>query len=111
MKANILQYLRDRAKEYACSVCGANHSGSEIKLLGRVESKWIVRVTCGSCKTEFRMIAIVDEAKSVAMKQDHPSAALRRPPVTVDEVLDTHEFLSSYNGSLGRLLAPKTARD
>lgn len=104
MKTNILQYLRDRAKDYSCSVCGANHAGSEIKLLSRQDSKWIVRVTCAACKTEFRMIAVVDDSKAIAMKQDHPSAARRRPPVTIDEVLDTHEFLSSYHGTLGELL-------
>ena len=104
MKTNILQYLRDRAKDYACSVCGANHSGSEIKLIDRDGSRWIVRVTCGGCKTQFRMIAVIDGSKAVAMKQDHPSAARRRPPVTADEVLDTHEFLSSYEGTLGALL-------
>jgi hypothetical protein len=112
---NILRYLRDQAKEYECTVCGANHARSEIKLVGRVESAWIVRVICASCKTEFKLLVVVDESKAVAvkqdhLKQDHPSAARRRPPVTLDEVLDAHEFLRTYEGALDALLAVPLGR-
>ena len=102
---NILRYLREEAKQYECTVCGANHARSEIKLVGRVELAWIVRVICHSCQTEFRLLVVVDEAKAVATKKDHPSAARRKAPVTLDEVLDAHEFLRTYEGALDDLLA------
>ncbi len=102
---NILRYLRDEAKQYECTVCGANHARSEIKLVGRVEAAWIVRVICHACQTEFRLLVVVDEAKVVATKKDHPSAGRRRPPVSLDEVLDAHEFLRTYEGALDDLLA------
>jgi len=107
---NILRYLREQAKEYRCTACGADHGRSEIKLVGRHESAWIVKVICAGCATEFRLLVVVDEAKAVAMKQDHPSGIRRRPPVTLDEVLDTHEFLLSYSGSLDDLLAAPVTR-
>ena len=109
---NILRYLREEAKQYECTVCGANHARSEIKLVGRVELAWIVRVICHSCQTEFRLLVVVDEAKAVATKKDHPSAARRKAPVTLDEVLDAHEFLRTYEGALDDLLAVpvRTAR-
>lgn len=107
---NILRYLREQAKEYKCTACGADHGRSDIKLVGRVESAWIVRVICAACRTEFRLLVVVDEAKAIAMKQDHPSGIRRKPPVTLDEVLDTHEFLLSYSGSLDDLLAAPAGR-
>ncbi len=102
---NILRYLREQAKEYRCAACGADHGRSEIKLVGRVESAWIVRVVCASCRTEFRLLVVVDEAKAAAVNQDHPSAVRRKPPVTPDEVLDAHEFFRTYGGTLADLLA------
>ncbi len=112
---NILRYLREEAKQYECTVCGANHARSEIKLVGRVESAWIVRVICHSCQTEFRLLVVVDEAKVGVTKvdeakvgvtkKDHPSAARRKAPVTLDEVLDAHDFLRTYEGALDDLLA------
>ena len=48
---NILRFLREQAKEYDCSVCGTNHSRSDIRVLGKLESAWIVRVTCARCQT------------------------------------------------------------
>jgi hypothetical protein len=106
---NILRYLREQAREYRCTACGADHGRSEIKLVGRVESAWIVRVICASCRTEFRLLVVVDEAKAVAMKQDHPSGVRNKPPVTLDEVLDTHELLRTYSGSLDDLLSVPAA--
>jgi hypothetical protein len=104
---NILRYLRQQAKEYECTVCGASHARSEIKLVGRVEAAWIVRVVCASCETEFRLLVVVDAEKASSPKQDHPSASRRsRAPVTVDEVLDAHEFLRTYSGGFNGLLPP-----
>jgi hypothetical protein len=113
---NILRYLRDQAKDYDCHVCGSNHARSEIRVLGRLESAWIVRVTCAKCQTAFKLLVVVEEAgasgparaSAVPVKEDHPSER-RKPPVTLDEVLDVHEFLSTYEGGLGALMREKTA--
>ena len=107
---NILKFLREQAKGYDCHVCGSNHSRSDLRVLGKLESAWIVRVTCASCQTAFKLLVVVDEkrAAAVPVKEDHPSQR-RRPPVTADEVLDAHEFLSSYEGTMGALLPEKIA--
>ncbi|CAN5256589.1 hypothetical protein BH18CHL2_BH18CHL2_04750 [soil metagenome] len=107
---NILRFLREQAKDYDCSECGANHSKSDIRLLGRLESAWMVRVTCGSCRTPFKLLVVVDESRGglpATVKQDHPSAARRRP-VSSDEVLDAHEFLSNWQGRLDDILTTTT---
>ncbi len=89
---NILRFLRDQAKEYKCSVCGANHSGSDIRVLGKLESAWIVRVTCAKCQTAFKLLVVVDEQRAAVS------------PVK-EEVIDAHEFLETYQGDVRTLFA------
>ncbi len=112
---NILRYLREQAKGYDCHVCGTNHARSEIRVLGRLESAWVVRVTCAKCRTAFKLLVVVEEtgpgparASAVPVKEDHPSER-RRPPVTGDDVLDVHEFLETYDGGMTALLREKAA--
>lgn len=111
MNVNILRYLRERAKGYDCDVCGQNHAKSDIRVLGRLESAWIVRVTCSRCQTSFKLLVVVDDAVPAvprpAAKAESSNGRAprerRRPPVSTDEVLDAHEFLDTYHGDLKSL--------
>jgi hypothetical protein len=104
---NILRRLREQAKEYNCSVCGTNHARSEIRLLGRLDSAWIVRVTCASCETSIKLLVYADrERAALAPTSDRP-ARVRRPPVSLDEVIDAHEFLERFEGDARALFGGK----
>jgi hypothetical protein len=104
---NILRRLREQAKEYNCSVCGTNHARSEIRLLGRLDSAWIVRVTCASCETSIKLLVYADrERATLAPTADRP-VRVRRPPVSLDEVIDAHEFLERFEGDARALFAGK----
>ena len=111
---NILKFLREQAKNYDCSVCGTNHSKSEISVLGKREGGWVVRVTCSKCETAITLLVYIGEkseatAKPLAATQkaaDPVTRRPRKPPVSLDEVLDAHDFLESYNGDVRELFAP-----
>jgi hypothetical protein len=104
---NILRRLREQAKEYECKVCGANHAGSDIRLLGRLEAAWIVRVTCWKCETSIKLLVYVDrERASLAPVNERPLRA-RRPAISLDEVIDAHEFLERFDGDARALFASK----
>ena len=85
---NILKRLREQAKNYDCSVCGANHAGSEIRLLGRHEAAWIVRVTCQRCDTVFKLFVYADrERASLAPMTSRPRApSVRRSRSTMSSM-------------------------
>lgn len=107
---SILEFLKDQAKEYDCNVCGQNHSKSDIRVLGRLESAWIVRVTCMRCQTSFKLLVVIDEAsakRTPARAEPRVTRERRRPAVTLDEVLDAHDFLQSYEGDLKALFRQK----
>ncbi|MEA2662477.1 MAG: hypothetical protein QOH08_2049 [Chloroflexota bacterium] len=105
---NILRFLREQAKGYDCSVCGQNHARSDIRVLGKLESAWIVRVTCSKCDTSFKLLVVIDEERAnVSPVQEAASRRAerrRRPAVSLDEVLDAHEFLKSYEGGVTAML-------
>jgi hypothetical protein len=103
-EVNILRRLREEAKKFDCSVCGTNHARSDIRMLGKLDTNWIVRVTCSSCQTSFKLLVFVqdDETKATTVKEEHPRER-RRPPVTLDDVLDAHEALREFNGDVSTL--------
>ena len=104
---NILRRLREQAKDYDCKVCGANHARSEIRLMGRLETAWIVRVTCWQCETAIKLLVYVDrERAALATMKERPVRA-RKPPVSLDEVIDAHEFLDRFDGDVHALFAAK----
>ncbi len=101
---NILRRLREEAKKFDCSVCGTNHTRSDIRVLGKLDSAWIVRVTCSTCSTAFKLLVVVEEQKAAVtpVKEERPRAS-RRPPVTSDDVLDAHETLRAFQGDVSAL--------
>ena len=106
---NILRFLRDQVKGYDCSVCGQNHARSDIRVLGKLESAWIVRVTCSKCDTSFKLLVVIDEERANVSPVQEPTAAHRadrrkRPAVSLDEVLDAHEFLKGFDGGVTEML-------
>lgn len=104
---NILKLLRDQAKNYDCSVCGTNHSRSEIALLGRREGGWVVRVVCAKCETAITLLVYAGDSTPVVRPAAAEAAKRRRPPVSLDEVLDAHDVLESFTGDVEGLFAPR----
>ena len=104
---NILRRLREQAKDYDCKVCGANHARSEIRLLGRLEAAWIVRVTCWQCETAIKLLVYVDRERAALAPVKQPAVRARKPPVSLDEVIDAHEFLERFDGDVHALFAAK----
>jgi hypothetical protein len=104
---NILKYLREQAKNYDCSVCGTNHSRSEISLLGKREGGWVVRVACSKCETAITLLVYVGDKSTSVRPVSSDAPKRRRPPVTLDEVLDAHDLLGSFSGDVRDLFAPR----
>ncbi|MBI2323685.1 MAG: hypothetical protein HYY42_02570 [Chloroflexi bacterium] len=101
---NILRRLREEAKKFDCSVCGTNHTRSDIRVLGKLDAAWIVRVTCSTCSTAFKLLVVVEEQKAAVtpVKEERPRAG-RRAPMTSDDVLDAHETLREFQGDVSAL--------
>lgn len=101
---SILRRLREEAKKFDCSVCGTNHARSDIRVLDKLDSAWIVRVTCSSCDTVFKLLVVMQEQQAAVtpVKEERPRER-RKPPVTMDDVIDAHEALRDHRGDAAAL--------
>ena len=103
---NILRFLREPAKNYDCSVCGTNHSRSEISVLGKREGAWVVRVACSKCETTITLLVYTGDKGPTAAPVTQLAKRVQRQPLTLDDVLDAHELLGSFSGDALALFAP-----
>ncbi len=85
-----------------CSACGQGYEAGNIDVLGHHEDLWFLSVFCPECSTQYLVAAIVSEEKVSEVITDLTEAELDRfrgaGGLTVDEVLDMHNFLNDFDG-------------
>lgn len=96
-----------------CSQCHYPHTLDDFRVVGRQDGLWVLRVRCTACRAEVYVAAVVGdagidvaEADGIAWLDDDDVPEEHEPePVTVDDVLDMHEFLETFNGDFHALFA------
>jgi hypothetical protein len=105
---SIIEFIRDRARFYNCPVCGRSLKGCDVQVLSHEEERFHLQVTCAQCQVTFVVVlaiagAAADEIESVeAGAVAEPVAA--REPISVDEIIDLHLMLKSFQGTLTELI-------
>lgn len=103
---NIIDFIKDRARFYNCPVCGRSLKGCDVQLLSHEDERFHIQVTCAQCQVTFIVVlaiagAAVEEVESVAaFEKPEPVAE----PISIDEILDVHLFLKSFQGTLRELI-------
>lgn len=96
-----------------CSNCKCTYELDDARIVGRNGNLWVLTVTCSACNTQAFVAAVVgdstEEADIAVTIDDEPDVPLDSEPVsvsvTVDDVLDIHEFLEDFNGDFRSLFA------
>jgi hypothetical protein len=113
---SIIEFIRDRARFYNCPVCGRSLKGCDIQVLSHEEERFHLQVTCMQCQVTFIVVLAVagggveeldevEAVESVEVSRAHrPLVAPAPEPITVDEILDVHLYLKSFQGTLKELL-------
>ena len=111
---NIIEFIRDRARFYNCPVCGRSLKGCDVQVLSHEEERFHLQVTCAQCQVTFIVVlaiaggAVEEIEGSVAEPMTEPVAAEVEPitaePISVDEILDLHVYLKSFQGTLTELI-------
>jgi hypothetical protein len=111
MPMSIIDFIRDRARFYNCPVCGRNLKGCDIKLLSQEEERFHIQVTCAQCQVTFIVVlaiaggAVDEMEKPATSKQEEMTPVAATPdPISVDEILDVHLYLKSFQGTLRDLI-------
>ena len=103
-----------------CSVCHNEFASDDIQVVSRRDDMWMMVVTCNECHGRNFVAAVLGDgdpdAAQMALRKlseggrngldipgiGEPTVAAG-PPVTVDDVIDMHEFLNGFDGDFTRL--------
>lgn len=105
---SIIEFIRDRARFYNCPVCGRSLKGCDVQVLSHEEDRFHLQVTCAQCQVTFIVVlAIAGGAFENIESIDADSAAepvVAREPISVDEMIDLHLMLKTFQGTLTELI-------
>ena len=102
-----------------CSVCHRGFEPDDVHVLSRKSDMWMLMVSCGECQARNFVAAVIGDGDA-----EEAQLALRRlgeehvrtkvgidtedegepgEPVSVDDVLEIHEFLQGFDGDFQAL--------
>jgi hypothetical protein len=104
---SIIEFIRDRARFYNCPVCGRSLKGCDVQVLSHEDERFHLQVTCAQCQVTFIVVLAIaggaaDEVEGSSQPVSEPVAAAE--PISVDEILDMHLYLKSFQGTLKDLI-------
>jgi hypothetical protein len=105
---SIIEFIRDRARFYNCPVCGRSLKGCDVQVLSHEEERFHLQVTCAQCQVTFIVVlaiaggAVEEIEKAIPEPAGEPMAAAE--PITVDEIIDLHLYLKSFQGTFKELI-------
>jgi hypothetical protein len=104
---SIIEFIRDRARFYNCPVCGRSLKGCDVQVLSHEDESFRLQVTCAQCQVTFVVVLAIAGG---AMEEIEGSVAepaepvVEAEPISVDEILDLHLYLKSFQGTLTELI-------
>jgi len=104
---SIIEFIRDRARFYNCPVCGRSLKGCDVQVLSHEEERFHLQVTCAQCQVTF-VVVLAIAGEGVEEIQAAPAEPIAEPvavePISVDEILDLHLYLKTFQGTLTELI-------
>jgi predicted RNA-binding Zn-ribbon protein involved in translation (DUF1610 family) len=89
--------ILDSIREMECPNCGARLQGCAVRGITAEPAALVVRLACSLC----------GENSLAVVKRDPLTEAVQ--PISRDDVLDAHEFLDRWHGSVNEILSPRAA--
>lgn len=114
-------WLRIQLGGFTCPACGRRYRSSRIRLLAERDGLFFVDLDCSQCGSHTVAIVTFEQEDAEATIADlprmgdaHEHLGERLPPaaapVTADDVLEMHEFLSHFHGDVERLFRAAARR-
>jgi hypothetical protein len=104
-----------------CSVCHRGFEPDDVQVLSRKSDMWMLMVSCGECHARNFVAAVIGdgdaEEAQLALRrlgEEHLRSRLETvseaeeddvasEPVSIDDVLEIHEFLKGFDGDFRQL--------
>jgi hypothetical protein len=97
-----LDHLKALPDGMPCSVCGERVPSDAIRLLAWRDGLAFLQLECAACLSTTLGFAVDGRPEDPAAFDSSPT------PITVDEVLDMHQFLAGWRGDLASLLRARS---
>jgi hypothetical protein len=104
------EWLRTQLTSFGCAACGFAYDENRIRVLAERDGLFFVDLACdmcGSSATAIVTVALDDEQGAQVIDPELVPAVAPtgdRAPLGVDDVLDVHRVLSTWQGDLVGLL-------
>jgi hypothetical protein len=102
-----------------CIQCQQRFSLDDMRVVGRNGNLWVLAVRCPECASQSFVAAVVGEhddgttveaaAIDLIDEESYDLEPEFADPVTVDDVLDMHEFLDVFDGNFLRIFNRRTS--
>lgn len=94
-----------------CAQCQQQYSPEDAKVIERQGELWVLSIRCSHCEAQAYVAAVVDGADAEIEAANLPERDVDvngvEESVTVDDLLDLHEFLETFDGDFFRLFNRK----
>src|SRR2546429_9923150 len=105
---SIIEFIRDRARFYNCPVCGRSLKGCDVQVLSHEDERFHLQVTCAQCQVTFIVVLAIAGGAVEEIEAVTPEPAIEpvaeREPISVDEILNLHLYLQSFQGTRTQLI-------
>ncbi|MDP9375140.1 MAG: hypothetical protein M3Q65_22360 [Chloroflexota bacterium] len=93
-----------------CNACRRRYTLDDFAVVGHRDHLWMVTVVCEGCRTQGFITAVVQGRRPLTTstpdergrQSASPSAST---PLTIDDLLDLHDFLDDFDGDFAALFA------
>jgi hypothetical protein len=101
---SIIEFIRDRARFYNCPVCGRSLKGCDVQVLSHQDERFHLQVTCAQCQVTFIVVLAIAGGAVEEVAEPVEEPVVQAEPISVDEILDLHLYLKSFQGTLKELI-------
>ena len=96
-----------------CGACQHGYTVVDFSIIGHREHLWMIAVLCSACQHQGFITAVVEghgveerhapRASRAEFFTEETARIVPQDPVTVDDLLDLHDFLDEFNGDFAGL--------
>jgi hypothetical protein len=99
--------IRKLVAQLRCAACGRPYAAEDLSLVHRWQNLWVLSTRCRHCNEPCQIVIFMhleaEPEPSQDLTPEEAEVADEWPPITADDVMNTHAFLQSFDGDFEAL--------
>lgn len=104
-------FIRKLLSSVKCSSCGKQFRTNDINVIKHQDDTWFLNIYCASCGKHSLVVAIIKKDKPTEIVSNVSNSESPEyghiTGVSVDDMLDIHNFLKDFDGDFTGLFSEK----